>query len=336
MRTPTFGLRSRGAVLVALVTVAACGSGDADRQSTTASTRPASVHLGFLSASSSEDFIAALKAGLEEHGYREGQNLELDVRTTESEDQLSTIAVALVSDGVDLLIAGGTKAVEAAKSASSTIPIVMTNSGDPVGSGLVASMAKPGGNVTGLTQISPDLSAKRLELLKETLPAIRRVGILWNPGHSAASAAFRELETAAPTLGLEVTSLEVKDPAAVAASFSAATAAHVEALVVVRDPLTVAQAQVIVDASSAAELPALYETRNFVDAGGLMLFGPSFTDLYRRSADYVDRILDGAEPADLPIERPTTFEIVVNKRAADAVGVTIPSSVLVRADDVIE
>jgi putative tryptophan/tyrosine transport system substrate-binding protein len=242
----------------------------------------------------------------------------------------------LVGGNVDLIIAGGTKAVEAAKKATTTIPIVMTNSGDPVGSGLVASLAKPGGNITGLTQISPDLSAKRIELLKEAFPSITSVGVVWNPGHSAAKLAFEELKAAGPTLGVEVHSLEVKDAASVDAAFQPSVLGNSGALIVVRDPVVVQQAQAIVDHAATAKLPALYETRNFIDAGGVLLFGPSFADLYRRSADYVGRILDGANPADLPIERPTTFEIVVNKKAAAAAGLTIPQSVLVRADDVIE
>lgn len=293
-------------------------------------------HVGFLSVSAAPPFIEALREGLREHGYVEGETITIDWRVTRKREELPGIAKEFVDNGVDLIIAGGTKAVQAAKGETATIPIVMTNSGDAVGTGLVASLARPGGNVTGSTQISPQLSAKRVQLLTEAIPGLSRLAVLWHPDHPNTPRMFREVQAAVPDFGLELISLEVRKPNPdFEAAFEKAISNRAGALLVLRDPLTIKHQQRIVDLAKDYRLPAMYETMNFVEAGGLMLYGPSFRDLYRNAATFTDKILNGANPAEMPVQHPTTFELVVNQKAADAIGVTFPEPFLVRTTQVI-
>ncbi|HEX2135185.1 MAG TPA: ABC transporter substrate-binding protein [Microvirga sp.] len=326
-------MRGRGRAVVLLLTAfmvlaGACGGGASDGRS------PRQYRIGFLSASAEDSYIDALKAGLRAHGYTEGANLTLDIRTTESDADLPGFAQEFVTARVDLIIAGGTRAVEAAKAATTTIPIVMTNSGDPVGGGLVASLEKPGGNVTGLTQISPELAGKRLELLREAAGRVKVVAVLWNDTHSAAKAAQRELVDAASALGVTLRSVPVADKAGMNKAARAITS-DVDAAVVIRDPFTIENAGPIAQLLNGKGVPSMFETRNFLDDGGLMLYGPNFEDLYRRSAGYVDKIFEGARPGDLPIERPTKFELIINMKTANALRLSIPQSLLDRADELI-
>ena len=295
------------------------------------------VHVGFLSVSAAPAFIESLQEGLREHGYIEGETIIVDWRVTRDREELPGIAQEFVDSEVDLIIAGGTKAVKAAMKATSTIPIVMTNSGDAVGTGLVESLARPGGNVTGSTQISPQLSGKRVELLKEAIPGIGRLAVLWHPDHPNTPRMYREIESAAPDFGLEIISLEVREPDPdFEEAFATAMSNRADALLVLRDPLTIAYQQQIVDLAQQHRLPAMYETMNFLEAGGLMLYGPSFNSLYRNAATFVDKILKGTNPAEMPVEHPIAFELVFSQKAADALGLTFPEAFLIRTTQVIQ
>lgn len=294
--------------------------------------------IGFISSSTtdlSSPLLAALRQGLGELGYEEGKNLTIEYRLARTKEDLPELAADLVSRNVRLILAGGSEAIVAAKSATTTIPIVMTNSGDPVREGFVESLAKPGSNITGLTQNSPELAGKRVELLKEVIPGMSRLGILWNPLHPNTPLTFEETHTAAELLSLQALSFEFRgqiDPVEIAASASKSA----DGIVVLRDPFTVRHRAVIAEAMLASKVPAIYETADYVASGGLMSYGPDFSDLYRRSASFVDKILRGAKPADLPVEQPTRFEVAVNLKTAAALGLTFPDSILVRADEVIE
>lgn len=330
MRKLLTGILAPVALVGLIVALAGCGSSAAVAQ-------PAKVpHVGFLSASAVPAFIEALRAGLRERGYVEGETMIIDWRVTSNRDELPAIAAEFVAQGVDLIIAGGTEAVIAAKAQTSTIPIVMTNSGDAVGTGLVASLARPGGNVTGSTQISPQLSGKRVEVLKEAIPSLSRLGVLWHPDHPTTPRIFRETEAAASVFGLELISLEVRGPSPdFEAVFALAAKNRVDGLLVIRDPLTIKHQQRIVDLAVKYRLPAMYETLNYVEAGGLMLYGPSLAGLYRHAATFVDKILKGANPAEMPVEHPLIFELVVNQKAAEAIGLTFPELFLLRTTQVI-
>ncbi|MCA1841780.1 MAG: ABC transporter substrate-binding protein [Actinobacteria bacterium] len=313
-----------------------CGSGGGGSAvGRRAAVQKAVAHVGFLSVSASPPFVDALRQGLADLGYTEGKNLELDIRTTTDEQEVPALAAALVAEKVDVLIAGGTVSIAAAQKATTTIPIVMTNSGDPVATGFVQSAAHPGGNITGLQQHSPTLAPKRLDLLKEAFPGAKKVGLLYNPDHPTAHASADELRAASTQLGLDAVDVQVTSPDAIGPAIDRAAADGVQALMVLRTPFTVNNAPAIIDRIAAHRLPAMYETRNYVDAGGLMLYGPSFADLYRRSAGYVDKILKGASPADIPVEQPSRFEFVINQKTAHALGLSIPESVLARADEVL-
>ena len=318
------------AVLGGLVLVfGACGSSEAVQADKV-------PHIGFLSVSATPGFIDALKKGMREHGYIEGESIQIDWKITRNRDELPGIASEFVEKKVDLIIAGGTKAVKAAMADTSPIPIVMTNSGDAVGTGLVESLARPGGNVTGSTQISPQLSAKRVQLITEAIPGISRLAILWHPDHPNTPRMFQKVEEAVVAFGIELISVEVREPNPdFEAAFNQAVQEGSGALLVLRDPLTVKHQQQIVDLAAKHRLPAMYETINFVEAGGLMLYGPSFDDLYRNSATFMDKILKGANPAEMPVEHPTTFDLVVNQKAAEMIGLTFPEEFLLRTTHVI-
>ncbi len=238
---------------------------------------------------------------------------------------------------VDVIVAASSPSVVAASQATRTIPIVMPISSDPVGDGLVASLARPGGNITGLSVMSPELGEKRIQLLKEMFPKVSHaIAVLWNPDYVGMRARFEQARVAAPAVGLTVRSVEVRDTRDLDAAFAAIIHEHPEALLLLVDPLTLSQRSRIVEFAAEQRLPAIYETRDFVDVGGLMSYGPNSLELFRRAATYVDKILRGAKPGDLPIEQPTKFELVINLKAAKALGINFPNSILLRADKVIE
>ena len=299
--------------------------------------QPQVPRIGVLSSFSDPDpQVAALTQGLRDLGWVEGQNVAVEYRYANNHlEQFPHLAAELVRLKVDLIVAGGEAGIRAARDATSTIPIVMANSGDPVGTGLIASLSRPGGNVTGLSLLAPDLGGKRLELLKETVPKVSRVGVLWNPTNAVKALELNSTEVAARALGVIVTSHGVRAPADFDRAFAAIGRERPTALITLADPLTRGHKTQLAEFAAKSRLPMIAETRDFAEAGGLMTYGASLLDLYRRAATYVDKILKGAKPGDLPIEQPTKFELVVNLKTAKALGLTIPQSVLVRADEVI-
>jgi putative ABC transport system substrate-binding protein len=289
------------------------------------------------SASWSVPSLAAFRQGLSELGYVEGQNVALEYRYADGRAELlPDLAAELLALGVDFVVTYGTPATLAARQVSPTLPIVVVGAADPVGSGLVASLAHPGGTVTGLTNIALGLGPKRLELLKEALPGASRVAFIWNSANPAQVTRWKELQLAAPQLALTPQSLEVRNPDELEAAFGAMIQEQPDAFLTTGEPFFVLHARRIVDFSEQHRLPAMYSLREYVDAGGLMSYGPSLPDLYRRAAAYVDKILKGAKPANLPVEQPTTFELVLNLRTARALRLTIPQSLLLQATEVIQ
>jgi putative tryptophan/tyrosine transport system substrate-binding protein len=273
---------------------------------------------------------------LRESGWVEGKNIAFERRYADNRvERLPVLAAELVRLNVDVIVGIGTLAPLAAKQATSTIPIVMAAAGDPVGSGLVASLARPGGNVTGMSLMAPDLGGKRLELLIELLPRLARVAVLWNAANPYSALVFKETQVAGRTLGVEIQSLEVRSPDDLDRAFEAERRQHPDALVSVEDPFTGSYRKSIADFAIVEHLPSLYGLREDVVAGGLS-YGANIADLWRRSAGYVDKILKGAKPADLPVQQPTTFELVINLKTARALGLTVPPTLLARADEVIE
>jgi putative tryptophan/tyrosine transport system substrate-binding protein len=277
------------------------------------------------------------RQGLRELGYVDTRNVAMEWRWSEGRtDRLPELAVELVRLRVDIIVASGSQAVRAAKQATSIIPIVMTTVAYPERIGLVESLAHPGGNVTGLSNIAGELSGKRLELLKEIAPKISRVALVWNPASPVEPFGRQEVLTAARAANLEIVSAEVRTPEDYPAAFAAVTAGRAQAVLAHGNPVNFRNRQLIVDFALKNRLPGIYEERVFVEAGGLMSYAPSFTDLFRRAATYVDKILKGAKPADLPVEQPTKFEFVINQKTAKAIGLTIPQSLLGRADEIIQ
>src|ERR1700676_2641574 len=278
--------------------------------------------------------LEAFRDALHELGYVEGKNVQFEVRWGNGEfERLPKLAAELVQLKVDVIVAATAPSEIAVHRATSTIPIVMPTSSDPVGDGLVASLAHPGGNITGLSIMAPELGGKRLQLLKEVFPKVSHpMPVLWNPDYVAMRARFEQARVAAPAVGLTVRSLEVRDARDLDAAFEAIIREHPEALLLLVDPFTLSQRSRIVEFAAEQRLPAMYETRDFVDAGGLISYGPNISDQFRRAATYVDKILRGAKPGDLPIEQPTKFELVINMRAAKALGIKFPESILLRAD----
>jgi putative ABC transport system substrate-binding protein len=281
--------------------------------------------------------VRVLLEALREVGLAEGRGAVFDIRYTEGRTERFTgFAAELVNLRVDILIAASTPGAIAAKRATSTIPIVMVAVSDSVGSQLVAGVARPGGNITGLTLLAPELSAKRLDLLKQTFPAVSRIAVLWNVSNDGMMLRFRETQSAARSHGVALESVGVRSPDDFADAFARMTTGRPEALLVLADTVTIGQSKSIVQFAEAHRIPAIYEQRSFVEAGSLMAYGIDVSDQYRRVAFYVDRILKGAKPADLPGEQPSKFEFVINLKSAKSLGLTIPSSVLVRADQIIE
>jgi ABC-type uncharacterized transport system substrate-binding protein len=274
--------------------------------------------------------------GLRELGYVEGQNVAFEGRFYEDRiERLPALAAELVRLQVDVIVAGAAPAPEAAKHTTSTIPIVMANHTDPVGSGLVASLAKPAGNVTGLSMVSPELRGKQLQLLKEAVPGLTRVAALLNPTVPFYAHEARELEAAARALKVRLQFVEARAPSEITDAFSAATKERAGALIVLSGSMFFAHRARVSELAAKSRLPAMYGLREYAEAGGLMVYGVSVRESFRRAAIYVDKILKGAKPADLPIEQPTKFELVINLKTAKALGLTIPQSILTRADEII-
>jgi putative ABC transport system substrate-binding protein len=306
-----------------------------------AHTQPHSVRrIGMLEpgvSSPSDPFVDAFRDGLRELGYNEGRDILLEIRWAGgSNEPLVGLAVELVALKVDVLVTVSTPAAIAAKQATTTIPIVFTAVGDPVGAGVVPSLARPGGNATGFSMLATELSAKRLEILREIAPDTSPVVMLWNDTNPGMTLRAHESERAAATLGLTIQSYGVHDLITFDPAFEAIVSAGGAAMLTLVDPFTRLHRQRIVDFAAERHLPAIYESREFVDAGGLMSYGIDLSAMQRRAAVYVDKILKGAKPADLPVEQPTRFELVINLRTAKALGLTIPPSLLSRADEVIE
>jgi ABC-type uncharacterized transport system substrate-binding protein len=304
--------------------------------------QPAKIaRIGFLYPASpqlADIQLQAFRDGLRELGYVEGKNFQLEARWGDGKlERLPALAAELVEAKVDVLVAVSSPGVVAAHQATRTIPIVMPLSSDPVGDGLVASLARPGGNITGLSVMAPELGEKRIQLLKEMFPKISHaMAVLWNPAYVGMRARFEQAQVAAPAVGLTVRSMEVRDTRELDVAFEAIIREHPEALLILVDPFTRSQRSRIVEFAAEQRLPAIYESSEFVDVGGLASYGPNIADQFRRAATYVDKILRGAKPADLPIEQPTKFELVINMRAAKALGIKFPESILLRADKVIE
>jgi len=302
---------------------------------------PAKVRrIGFLSPfspSNAELWHQAFRQGLHDLGWVEGKNISIEYRYAEARsDRLPELAADLVRLNVDIIVTSVSPDAVAAKNATKAIPIVMAAPGDPVALGLVESLARPGGNITGLSQISPELVGKRLELLKGLVPKLSRVAVLWNPPSKISAISWKEIQLPARELGLQLHSMEVRSASDFDKAFEDATRARAGALAVMPDPLFGGNLKRIADLAAKNRLPSIYHISEFADSGGLVTYGPDRSDMFRRAATYVDKILKGAKPGDLPIEQPTKFELVVNMKTAKALGIEIPQSVLVRADRVIE
>ena len=297
------------------------------------------ARIGYLSLRSGpEHFEEAFRQGLRELGYVEGQNISVEYRWADwKPDRIPALAEELVRLKVDVIVfAGGGTVTLLAVKAVKTIPVVFLTGGDPVSAGLVASLHRPGGNLTGVSLLTSELNAKRLELLKQAVPGVSRVAVLVNPTRSTAGAVLKGLEGAARTLKVKLQVLEARDPQAIDGAFAAMKRERADALLVANDPMLFAQRERIVGLAAKSRLPGIFEWREFAEAGGLLSYGTSVADMYRRLATYVDKILKGAKPADLPVEQPTTFEFVINLKTAKALGLTIPPSLLGRADQVIQ
>jgi ABC-type uncharacterized transport system substrate-binding protein len=297
---------------------------------------------GYLSAdrAANPHLQEAFRQGLRELGHVEGRNLVIEYRDAEGKlERFPALAAELVALKVDVIVASGTLAALAAKQATTTLPIVFSPAADPVASGLVTSVARPGGNVTGLSLLYSELVGKWLEQLKQVIPGVSRVAVLWQPGafgERTEKDNLKGAEVAARALGVQLQFVEARGPENFDRAFSDMTRARAGALAVLSSNMFVSQRRRLVDLAAKNRLPAVYNVREYVDAGGLMAYGPNLADLYRRAATYVDKILKGAKPGDLPVEQPTKFELVINLKTAKALGLTIPQAMLGRADEVIQ
>jgi putative ABC transport system substrate-binding protein len=293
--------------------------------------------LETISAALNEVNLDALRKGLRGFGYVEGQNLVFEYRSVDGRNaRFPELAVELVRLKVDLIVTRSTPAVLAVKAATTTIPVVMAATADPVGDGVVASIARPGGNITGLSSFHTELATKRLELLTELIPRIARIAAISDPSNPTTAVQHEDLRTAARKLGIEVRFLEVRNRDGLERAFETAVKEQVDAVTVQNSAPTQANLQHTVDLAAKHRVPATYASKEFVDAGGLMTYGVSYPDLYRRAAGYVDKILKGAKPADLPVQQPTKFELALNLKTAKALGLSVPPALLARADEVIE
>jgi putative ABC transport system substrate-binding protein len=293
--------------------------------------------LGIVSASAAAGRIEAFRQGLRELGYVEGKNIVIEYRSAEGKlESLPALAAELVRLKVDVIITRGSPPTRSAKEATNTIPIVMGWDYDPVGNGFVASLARPGGNITGLSSLAPEISGKQLELLKEIVPKLAKVAVLGTSTIQGNAQALRETEAAAGAFGVKLQYLDMLGPKDIETAFRAASKGRADAVLVLTSPFTFSQRTQVVDLAVKSRLPTIYPWPEFVEDGGLMTYGPSINDLFRRAATYVDKILKGAKPADLPVEQPMKFEFIINLKTAKQIGLTIPPNVLARADKVIK
>jgi putative ABC transport system substrate-binding protein len=295
--------------------------------------------IGFLSQGDpSSPFVAAFREGLRELGYSEGQNISIEWRYSSrtTGEELNAFANELVGLKLEAIVTTGGPATRAMKQATSAIPIVMAFSGDPVGTGLIESLSRPGKNLTGLSFMSPDLSAKRLEVFIEAFPKIKRVATLWNPDDPVYALELQRTETAAQAFGVTIRPMQVRTRDDFAPAFAAMGQDNADAVIVFAHTLTIGNRGSVIELANRQRLPAMYGIREFVDDGGLMAYGPSVRALYKRAAFFVDKILKGTTPADLPVEQPTKFELVINLKTAKGLGLPIPATLLARADEVIE
>jgi len=298
---------------------------------------PRVAYLTAVSSSVNPARYEAFRQGLRELGYVEGKNIVIESRYAEGKpDRISMLAAELVRLKVDVIVTGGAIVTRAAKEATATIPIIMAQDTDPVGNGFVASLARPGGNITGLATLAPEISGKRLELLKEIIPKLSRVAVLGTSSLAGDTQSLKETELAARVLKVKFQYLDVLGPKDIETVFRAAIKEHADAVLVLTSPVINSQRTQLVELAAKSRLPAIYPFPEYVEAGGLMSYGVSFTELARRAATYVDKILKGAKPADLPVEQPKKFEFVINLKAAKQIGLTIPPNVLARADKVIK
>jgi putative ABC transport system substrate-binding protein len=295
--------------------------------------------IGLLAPRSPSTFvteIAAFRQGLHELGYREGENILIEYRWAEGRyDRLAELAAELVQHGVDVIVTSGTPRTRAAKEATRTIPIVMAISGDAMATRLIASLARPGGNVTGSSYLFPELNATRLERLKEIILGATRVAVLVNPANLSHRPALKVMERMAPSLGIELQYLQVRGPEELGHAFSAATTRHADAVMVLDDAMLFTERARIAELGAKSRLPTIFGDADGARVGGLFSYGPNFPHLWQRAAVYLDKILKGAKPADLPVEQPTKFELVINLKTAEALGITIPPTLLFLADEVI-
>jgi putative tryptophan/tyrosine transport system substrate-binding protein len=325
--------RKLGSFALCVMLFALCQSAQAQQ--------PARIHrIGILIPASASFFSArleALRQRLRELGYVEGKNIFIEYRYAEGKlERLPDLAAELVRLKVDVIVTSGGQPALAAKKASATIPMVLANASDPVGDGLVSSLAQPGGNITGLSLMVPDLDGKRLELLKEAFPKVARVAVLWGPSAPRANLILTEMEAAVKALGLKHISLEVRSLDDFEGAFARAKRERAQALITTPNPLINTQQRQVLDFAAKNRLPAMYPTSEFVEAGGLMSYAPNYEDLWRRAADFVDKILKGAKPADLPVQQATKFDLIINLKAAKQIGLTIPPNVLAGAQRVIQ
>jgi putative tryptophan/tyrosine transport system substrate-binding protein len=301
-------------------------------------TKPPEVALlGGGSGSGNAGRIEAFRQGLRELGYTEGKNILFEQRWADGKlDRLATFAAELVRVKTDIIVSAGPTVTRALKKITSTIPIVMGFDDDPVASGFVASLARPGGNITGLSTLSPELSAKQLELLKEILPKISRVAVVGSSAHPGTSQTLQEMKSTSTAFGVQIQYIELQGPNDIESAFGAARKGHADAVVVLTSVVTNSNRKPIVDIAAKNRLPAIYYTAEWVESGGLLTYGANFPDLFRRAATYVDKILKGAKPGELPVEQARKFELIVNLKAAKEIGLVIPPNVLARADRVIK
>jgi len=293
-------------------------------------------HIVFLQPDAPDFLFDAFREGLRDLGYIEGKNIVIEPRWASGHyDEVPALADELVRMNVDVIVTSATRGVMAGKRATNTIPIVIAASSDPVASGVVASLAHPGGNITGLTLMLDELAIKRLEILKETVPRISRVAVLWSTSNPTQAPLIEKIKAAAPLIKLQLEVVKVASPEGLDQALSEVKKSRADSMFVFEDPVFRANSERIVEFAAKNRLPTVYGGSEFVHAGGLMSYGPSHADMFRRAAGYVDKILKGAKPGDLPIEQPTKFELVVNLKTAKAVGIAIPQSILLRADEVI-
>jgi len=300
---------------------------------------PAMPVVGFLSlgpASAWASRVEALRAGLRDLGYVQGKNILIEFRWAERADQLPELAAELVHMNVDVIFASVSTYVEAARQATKTIPIVFSNHADPIGIGHVSSLAHPGGNITGLSMLLTELSAKELEIFTEAVPQVRRIAVLWNPTTPSHPPAVKAVESAGNKLGIALYTLPVQSVEDFDGAFSVMTQERVGGFLAIASPLTTSQRTLLAEFALKHRLPGIFGVKENVEAGGLMSYGADINDLWRRAAVYIDKILKGAKPADLPVEQASKYQLIINLKTAKALGLTIPESFLLRADEIIE